>query len=274
MINRLDQAFEKMREAGEKAFIPFLVTGDPDPATFSRLFDCIEPHADIIELGIPYTDPIADGPVIQAADARALASGTTFSRALDLIARVRERTDKPIVILTYANVIGVDSAMMTDTLARFSDAGVDGIIVADVPIEEARQLIPAVEQSGMALISLVAPTTTDERLKMIVKNARSFLYLVAVKGVTGARAMILDETKTLIKRVVKILGKARNVPVCVGFGISKPEHVQEIIKLGADGVIVGSAIIDIIGQNAEDLDKMIGLVDDYVNTMKDATRIS
>src|SRR5271157_166248 len=272
MMNRLDTAFEKMREAGEKAFIPFLVAGDPDPATFSRLVERIEPHADIIELGIPYTDPIADGPVIQAADARALGSGTTFSKALDLIAHVREGTDKPIVILTYANVIGVDTGMMAATLARFSGAGVDGIIVADVPIEEARQLIPEMEQAGMALISLVAPTTTDERLAMIVKNAKGFLYLVAVKGVTGARAMILDETTTLIQRVVKVLGKTRNIPVCVGFGISKPEHVQEIIKLGGDGVIVGSAIIDIIGQNLGDPDTMIELVEAYVTTLKDATR--
>ncbi len=270
-MNRLEKVFGDLDAKGERAFVPFLVTGDPDPATFTRLVQAIEPHADIIEFGIPYTDPIADGEAIQAADARALASGTTFSKACDLIAGIRRSTGKPIVVLTYANVVGV-GRVMDDSLASFERAGIDGLIVADVPSEEAGPYKAAIEQHEMTLISLVAPTTTDERLKAIASQARGFLYLVAVKGVTGARASLLGETRATIQRVTSVLGRERHVPICVGFGISSPEHVREIVKLGASGAIVGSAIVDIIGKHLQDKELMITKIKQFTSELKDATR--
>nr|MDO8087893.1 tryptophan synthase subunit alpha [Candidatus Sigynarchaeum springense] len=270
-MNRLEKVFGDLDAKGERAFVPFLVAGDPDPATFTRLTRAIEPHADIIEFGIPYTDPIADGEVIQAADARALASGTTFSKACNLIAGIRKSTGKPIVVLTYANVVGVGKKM-EESLVAFQRAGIDGLIVADVPSEEAGPYKAAIEQHEMLLISLVAPTTTDERLKAIAGNARGFLYLVAVKGVTGARASVLEETRATIQRATRLLGKERHVPVCVGFGISSPEHVREIVKLGASGVIVGSAIVDIIGKHLQDKELIIKKIEQFTSELKDTTR--
>ncbi len=270
-MNRLEKAFQDLDGRGERAFVPFLVAGDPDPGTFMRLARAIEPNADIIEFGIPYTDPIADGEVIQAADARALASGTTFSKACELIAEVRGFTGKPIVVLTYANVVGV-GRVMDESLGAFTRAGIDGLIIADVPAEEARPYKAAIEQHGMVLISLAAPTTTDERLKAIASQARGFLYLVAVKGVTGARASFLEETRATIQRATSVLGGKQHVPVCVGFGISSPEHVREIIKLGASGAIVGSAIVDIIGKHVPDKELMITKVKQFTGELKAATR--
>nr|MDO8111858.1 tryptophan synthase subunit alpha [Candidatus Sigynarchaeota archaeon] len=271
-MNRIEQAFANMGKSGEKAFVPFLVAGDPDPGTFTRLARAIEPYADIIELGIPYTDPIADGPVIQAADARALNAGVTFSKACDLVESVRKFSSKPIVILTYANVVGV-GARMVESLVKFARAGVDGIIIADVPSEEAAPFKAEIEKHGMVLVSLVAPTTSNDRMASIAKNASGFLYLVAIKGVTGARASVTEETATLIQRAARLLGKNSKIPICVGFGISTPEHVREILKLGAHGVIVGSAIIDRIGKNTANPEKMIADVTLFVKEMKDATKI-
>ncbi|MBN2152101.1 MAG: tryptophan synthase subunit alpha [Candidatus Lokiarchaeota archaeon] len=270
-MNRLEKVFEGLDGKGECAFVPFLVAGDPDPGTFTRLARAIEPHADILEFGIPYTDPIADGEVIQAADARALASGTTFSKACDLIAGIRRFTEKPIVVLTYANVVGV-GRVMGESLATFDRAGVDGLIIADVPAEEARPYKAAIEQHGMDLISLVAPTTTDERLEAIAGQARGFLYLVALKGVTGARVSLLEETRATVQRAAALLGGRKHVPVCVGFGISSPEHVSEVVSLGASGAIVGSAIVDIIGKYLQDKDLMITKMERFTSDLKNATR--
>jgi tryptophan synthase alpha chain len=270
-MNRLEKAFQDLDVKGERAFVPFIVAGDPDPSTFTRLAKAIEPHADIIEFGIPYTDPIADGEVIQAADARALASGTTFSKTCELIAGVRKFTTKPIVVLTYANVVGV-GRVMDESLVAFSRAGIDALIIADVPSEEAPPYKAAIERQGMLLISLAAPTTTDERLKAIASQARGFLYLVAVKGVTGARANLLEETRATIQRATRVLGAKHHVPVCVGFGISSPEHVREVVNLGASGAIVGSAIVDIVGKNLQNKELMITKIKQFTSDLKEATR--
>ncbi|MEX2683610.1 MAG: tryptophan synthase subunit alpha [Candidatus Sigynarchaeota archaeon] len=270
-MNRLEKVFDDLDDKGERAFVPFLVAGDPDPATFTTLAKAIEPHADIIEFGIPYTDPIADGEVIQAADARALASGTTFSKACDLIAGIRICTGKPIVVLTYANVVGV-GRRMEESLVAFENAGIDGLIIADVPSEEAVPYKAAIEQHGMFLIALAAPTTTDERLEAIAGQARGFLYLVAVKGVTGARASLLEETRATIQRATRLLGTGKHVPICVGFGISSPDHVREIVELGASGAIVGSAIVDMIGKHLQDKELMIEKIKRFTSELKDATR--
>jgi tryptophan synthase alpha chain len=267
---RITEKFTRLAEKNEMAFIPFLVIGDPDPFTFIEIVKAIEPYSDIIELGIPFSDPIADGSVIQAADIRAFASGTTFETSFALIQEIRNFSQKPIVLLTYANVLGVDEER-TATLQRFADIGVDGIVAADIPIEESTDLIVEMNSFSLDLILLAAPTTHDSRLTNILENAQGFLYLVAIKGVTGAREYILTETSETIERIIMANTLPEKIPICVGFGISKPEHVHQINDLGADGVIVGSALITIIEQNLADIPQMIIGVTDFVSQMKDAT---
>jgi tryptophan synthase alpha chain len=269
-LNRIDETAEMLRKKGEKAFIPFLVIGDPDPETFLRIVKSIEPNCDILELGIPYTDPIADGPTIQSANGRAFQSGMNFSKACDLIKKIRSMTDKPIVILTYANVIGVDR--MEQTLSKLSEVGVDGIVVADIPLEESGEILSKMKNYNMDFIFLIAPTTISERLHKIAKIAQGFLYLVAVKGVTGSRTDVQEETVQTIKRVKVELGNDFGIPFYVGFGISKPEHVKKILSLGSDGVIVGSAIIRKIEENLEDKDKMIEKIANFTFELKKATK--
>ncbi|MHA1369226.1 MAG: tryptophan synthase subunit alpha [Promethearchaeota archaeon] len=269
-MNRIDETFTKLVKKDEKAFIPFLVAGDPNPKTFLRIVNAIEPYSNILEIGIPFSDPIADGPAIQDANKRAFSSGMNFKKAMSLISKIRAGTGKPIVILTYANVIGVNERMI-HSLDQFKAAGVDGVIVADVPIEESDIFMKELEARGLHFIFLVAPTTTPSRLSSIISVARGFLYLVAVKGVTGSRDVILEETKNTIVKITRMIDNKKALPVCVGFGISKPEHVKEVIKLGANGAIVGSAIINRIARWIENHDKMVEEIRMFVKSMKDAT---
>ncbi len=272
MTDRIQAMFSALPGMHKKAFIPFLVVGDPDPDTFIEITTLIEPEADIVELGIPYTDPVADGPVIQAADERAIKSGTRLDRALGLIEKVRNITQKPIVILTYANVIGVGKRKER-TIKELAKRGVDGIIIADAPIEESRTFKENIEEHGMKLIHLVAPTTIDDRLHQIVEKSSGFIYMVAVKGVTGVRTSIHQETMDLIARLKAFFQAGRTVPVCVGFGISTPDHVKELVSMGVDGVIVGSAIVRIIEENLDDKQIMKQKVHDYVKRMNGATKV-
>ncbi|MHA1682920.1 MAG: tryptophan synthase subunit alpha [Promethearchaeota archaeon] len=270
-MKRIDATFESLKLREDKAFIPFLVLGDPDPGTFISIARAIEPSADVLEFGIPYTDPVADGPVIQEANSRAFSSGMSFSKACELIRQVRDFTSKPIVILTYANVIGVNERMPR-TLQRLKDAGVDALILADVPLEEGREYFDAIREFDMDMIFLVAPTTTKGRLASIIEMAHGFLYVVAVKGVTGARDAVVQDTADLIEKIKNVMVNTHYVPVCVGFGISKPSHVDEIVKLGVDGVIVGSAIIKIIAAHTGNPAEIAGKVREYVKSMKARTR--
>ena len=269
-MNKLEKDSKLLKKKGKKVFVPFLVIGDPDEETFFQIIQVIEPFADIIELGIPYTDPVADGPVIQSADARAFSAGMDFAMACKLIKKVREHTAKPIVILTYCNVIGIEENRKESTLSRLAKAGVNGIIIADMPIEESHMYLPTVKQYGMDLIFLVAPTTTPSRLNEISNKATGFLYLVALKGVTGARSHLLKDTSELITRVKEI---NVDVPAYVGFGISKPEHVEGILGSGADGVIVGSAIIKKIEENIQNKTKMLDEIQKFVKSLKNATML-
>lgn len=268
---RLQQVFQQLKQKNEKAFIPFFVIGDPNPQDFIKIIKEIEPFADIIELGIPFSDPIADGPVIQNANQRALTNGVTLSKAFDLISQIRSFTQKPIVLLTYANIIGLD-LIAQETLLQLAKNGVDGVIAAEVPIEEAEGYLKAMKFAGIDMILLAAPTTNEIRLKELVKNAQGFLYVVSVKGTTGARESILNETLDTITRIAKYFPEENHIPICVGFGISQPTHVEQIIKLGADGVIVGSAIIKIIEENASNPEKMRHIVTEYIRSMKNATK--
>ncbi len=245
-----------------KAFIPFLTGGDPTiDKTEEYIYKMVEAGADIIEIGIPFSDPIAEGPVIQEANIRALKNGATPERIFEMVERVRTKTQTPIVFLTYLNPVfnyGYDKFF-----ARCKKAGVDGIIIPDMPFEEKGELAEEAKKNDVDIISLIAPTSAD-RIQMIAKEAQGYVYVVSSLGVTGMRS----EIKTDLKSIIDLVKQATDVPAAVGFGINKPEQAAEISKI-SDGVIVGSAIVKIIekyGENAADE------VYKYVKEMKDAVR--
>lgn len=245
-----------------KAFIPFLTGGDPTiDKTEEYIYKMVEAGADIIEIGIPFSDPIAEGPVIQEANIRALKNGATPERIFEMVERVRTKTQVPIVFLTYLNPVfnyGYDKFF-----ARCKKAGVDGIIIPDMPFEEKGELAEEAKKNGVDIISLIAPTSAN-RIQMIAKEAQGYVYVVSSLGVTGMRS----EIKTDLKSIIDLVKQATDVPAAVGFGINTPEQAAEISKI-SDGVIVGSAIVKIIekyGENAADE------VYKYVKEMKDAVR--
>lgn len=245
-----------------KAFIPFLTGGDPTiDKTEEYIYKMVEAGADIIEIGIPFSDPIAEGPVIQEANIRALKNGATPERIFEMVERVRTKTQVPIVFLTYLNPVfnyGYDKFF-----ARCKKAGVDGIIIPDMPFEEKGELAEEAKKNGVDIISLIAPTSAD-RIQMIAKEAQGYVYVVSSLGVTGMRS----EIKTDLKSIIDLVKQATDVPAAVGFGINTPEQAAEISKI-SDGVIVGSAIVKIIekyGENAANE------VYKYVKEMKDAVR--
>ena len=245
-----------------KAFIPFLTGGDPTiDKTEEYIYKMAEAGADIIEIGIPFSDPIAEGPVIQEANIRALKNGATPERIFEMVERVRTKTQVPIVFLTYLNPVfnyGYDKFF-----ARCKKAGVDGIIIPDMPFEEKGELAEEAKKNGVDIISLIAPTSAD-RIQMIAKEAQGYVYVVSSLGVTGMRS----EIKTDLKSIIDLVKQATDIPAAVGFGINTPEQTAEISKI-SDGVIVGSAIVKIIekyGENAA------GEVYKYVKEMKDAIR--
>ncbi|MCA9510027.1 MAG: tryptophan synthase subunit alpha [Myxococcota bacterium] len=237
-IERLDACFAALRARGERAFLPYLTAGDPDLETTEQLVLAMaEAGADVIELGVPFSDPIADGPTIQRASQRAIASGTTLRRILELVRRVRARTDVPILLMGYANNF---FAMGDEAFAKAAqEAGVDAVIVADLPPEEGAAFFAACRAAGIAPVLLAAPTTTPARLAMLARETRGFLYYVSLTGVTSARS----ELARGIEQGVRAARAAGPAPVCVGFGISTPEQAREV-GLHADGVVVGSAIVE------------------------------
>jgi tryptophan synthase alpha chain len=239
-VNRITDAF-----SGKKALIAFITGGDPDIGTTERLIPALEEAgADIIEIGIPFSDPIAEGIVIQKASERALAGGCTVDKLFDMIKRIRKRTKVPLLFMTYVNPIfryGKERFM-----ARCEDCGIDGIIVPDLPFEEKDELEGECERYGITLISMIAPTS-GERIGRIAGEAEGFLYCVSSLGVTGVRSRINSNVADLIRSVKKV----SSVPCAVGFGISTPEQVRDMSKI-SDGVIVGSAIVKIIAEFGKD----------------------
>lgn len=245
-----------------KAFIPFVTCGDPNLATTEKIvYAMIEAGADLIELGIPFSDPTAEGPVIQEANIRAL-GGTervTTDKVFDLVRKLRQTVTIPMVFMTYANV--VFSYGSEKFISTCKEVGIDGIILPDIPYEEKEEFDPICKKYGIDLISLIAPTSHD-RIKMIAGDANGFLYCVSSLGVTGTRT----EITTDIGEMVKLVKAAKDIPCAVGFGISTPEQAVHMAQC-ADGVIVGSAIVKIIGQYGE---AAVPYVRDYVKSMKDA----
>lgn len=248
--------------ANGKAFIPFLTCGDPDLETTEKLIGAIaEAGADLIELGIPFSDPTAEGPVIQDANLRALSAGTTTDKIFDMVRRVRQTVSIPMVFMTYANVIfsyGADRFLKTA-----AEIGMNGIIVPDVPFEEKQEFEPLCQKYGLAQISMIAPTSHD-RIRAIAEQANGFLYCVSSLGVTGTRTAITTD----IGAMVKLVKEVKDIPCAVGFGISTPEQAENMCRQ-ADGAIVGSAIVKLIAQYGRD---SVQPVADYVRTMKTACR--
>lgn len=245
-----------------KAFIPFVTAGDPNLEVTKEIILAMEKAgADLIEIGIPFSDPVAEGVVIQAADERALKAGTTTDKIFDMVAEVRKESNIPLAFMTYINpvyVYGVDKFCK-----KAAELGVDALIIPDVPYEEKNEVAPFCDKYGIDLISLIAPTSHD-RIKTIAKEAQGFVYCVSSMGVTGVRQKIttnLGEMTSLVREVT-------NVPAAIGFGISTPQQAQEMAQ-HADGVIVGSAIVKICAQYGE---RCVPYVYDYVKEMKDAVR--
>ena len=235
---RIEACFEGLREKGEKALIPFLTAGDPDLETTEALVLAMAgAGADIIELGIPFSDPSAEGPTIQRSSARALAAGTSLRSILQLVDRLRARIEQPIVLMGYANPV---HAMGAEAFAKTaSEVGVDGIIIPDLTPEDGAPYLDPIRALGIDVILLAAPTTRPERLEKLVRETQGFLYYVSLQGVTGAR-QTMDRGIEERVRLAQSLGE---MPVCVGFGVATPEHAATIGAY-ADGVVVGSAIVD------------------------------
>jgi len=271
-MNRIDLAFQNLQKRGEAAFIPFIVLGDPTSNHTLQIVKAIEPHFDLLEVGIPFSDPLADGPTIQEGYQRAFASGMNSDKAFELMAQIRQITSKPMIILTYFNVIlnrrGNPATGIQDFLNDMDKAGVDGVIIADLPVEEAGDMWKCAQTLGKYIIFLVAPTTTPQRLEKIQQYAQGYLYVISRLGVTGAQAQLSDLTIETIKRV----HAKKKIPLAVGFGISAPDHVRAIVKAGADGAIVGSAIVDLINTHRANTSEMLRQVESYAKKMKEATR--
>ena len=246
--------------ASGKAFIPFITCGDPDLETTAKVVRAMaEAGADLIELGIPFSDPTAEGPVIQAANVRALVAGTTTDKIFDMVRDLRKDIGIPMVFMTYANV--VFSYGSERFLSTCADIGINGLILPDVPFEEKEEFDPICKQYGLELISLVAPTSED-RIAQITREASGFVYVVSSLGVTGTRS----EITTDIGSMVKLIRKNTDLPCAVGFGISSPEQAKKMATL-SDGAIVGSAIVKLIAQYGRDA---VPYVSDYVTSMKQA----
>ena len=254
-MSKISEAFK-----GKKAFIPFITCGDPDLETTAKIVrEMAKNGADLIELGIPFSDPTAEGPVIQEANIRALAAGTTTDKIFDLVRDLRKDVSVPMVFMTYANVVfsyGAEKFIKTA-----SEIGMDGLILPDIPYEEKGEFLDLMHKYGMDLVSLIAPTS-DNRINMIASEAEGFIYIVSSLGVTGVRSKITTDIPTLASMVKK----SAKVPCAIGFGISTPEQAAAMAK-HADGVIVGSAIIKIVAANGRDA---AGPVGEYVKSMKEA----
>lgn len=254
-MSNIHKAFEN-----GKAFIPFITCGDPDLETTKNcVLEMVRAGADLIELGIPFSDPTAEGPVIQEANERALKGGVTTDKVFDLVRELRSKTDIPMVFMTYANV--VFSYGQDKFLSACKETGIDGIILPDLPYEEKEEFLPDCHKYGVDLISLIAPTS-ENRIAMIAKEAEGFLYIVSSLGVTGTRS----EITTDLDSIIRVVRDNTDIPCAIGFGISTPEQAAKMAAI-SDGAIVGSAIIKLIAQGRDGAPERVF---EYVQSMKNA----
>lgn len=270
-MREIEKTFSTLNARGEGGLIAYVAAGDPSPSTTPRIVKALtEGGADIIELGIPFSDPIADGPTIQAASLRALKAGITPKKVLKIAEEIKETVKQPLVTMTYYNSIFKMGIKNFFESARSS--GISGVIVPDLPIDEAEDYKKIANDHDIDTIFFAAPSTSPERVKKTLKYTSGFLYLVSVFGVTGARKKVQDLTINLIKNTHAITNGI--IPLAVGFGISKPNHVKTILQHGADAAIVGSAIVKIIEKKHDKEDEMLADLTKYVARLKQATKIS
>ena len=256
-MSNIYKAFEN-----KKAFIPFITCGDPDLETTGKIVrEAVKNGASLVELGIPFSDPTAEGPVIQGANLRALNGGVTTDKIFDFVKELRKDVTIPMVFMTYANV--VFSYGSEKFIKTCSEIGIDGIILPDLPFEEKEEFLPDCHKYGVDLISLIAPTSKD-RVAMIAKEAEGFIYLVSSLGVTGTRT----EINTDLDSIVKIIRENTDIPCAIGFGISTPEQAKKMASI-SDGAIVGSAIIKIMAEYGKESPAYVG---EYVKSMTDALK--
>lgn len=256
-MSKIARAFEN-----GKAFIAFITCGDPDlETTAAAVRAAVENGADLIELGIPFSDPTAEGPVIQGANLRALSGGITTDKVFDFVREIRRDVSVPMVFMTYANV--VFSYGSERFISTCKEIGIDGLILPDIPFEEKDEFQPICKKYGVDLISLIAPTSQN-RIAMIAKEAEGFLYIVSSLGVTGTRS----EIETDLGEMIKLVRENANIPCAIGFGISTPEQAKQMADI-ADGAIVGSAIVKLLEKHGKDAPRYIG---EYVKSMKDGMK--
>ena len=259
------QVFSELSNLKRTALIPFFVIGDPDFDTSLEIVKtAIDAGADILELGIPFSDPIADGPTIQKADIRAFTSGMNVRKALQFIQKVKHYKDIPIGLLMYYNLI-----YQYGTEKFFSDfhqAGVNSVLVADLSIDDADEIVIPAKSAGLDTVFMVTPNTEIERMKLIASKTTGFIYTVSLLGVTGSREKLSDAVEALVGKLKKLT----SVPVCVGFGISKPEHAAAVASAGADGAIIGSKIVKLIEDNLGNREKILAEISTFLSEVKNA----
>jgi len=259
--SRIADTFARLRSAKQPGFVAYVTAGDPTlERTADILVSLADSGADVLEVGVPFSDPLADGPVIQRASERALKSGTSLKGTLKMIRDNRSRIAAPIVLFTYTNPI---LRMGEDVfVAAAADAGVDGVLMLDLPVEEAGAFRTRLAAAGLDPIFLLSPTTTDERIRASAANAAGFLYVISRLGVTGARDQIALDAEPLVARI----RKASDLPLALGFGISRPEHVAEACRF-ADAAVVGSALVNVIAEHGASAD-VAGKAGNYVRWLK------
>ena len=265
MRSKLDHAFSQLRQRGEKALIAYVMAGDPSlQETEQLVVELEQAGADIIELGVPFSDPIADGPVIQQAAERALRSGTSLQAILEMVTRIRARTQIPLVLMAYYN--NIHAFGYERFCKEAAQAGVDGLILPDMPPDEAGPLKGPAAAAGIPLIFLLAPTSTEARRAFVSRQSQGFVYYVSLTGITGAKLLNLADVGKNVEKIRKVT----SLPVAVGFGVATPEDAAKVAAI-ADGVIVGSAIVKQIAAHREAPD-MVKQVAEFVRSLKTAMR--
>ena len=263
-MNRIDKTFKRLRAEKKKAFITYIVAGDPDMGTTKKIvLSLVKAGADLVELGIPFSDPLADGPTIQRATQRSLEAGCTVKKVMSMVKELRKKVDIPLVFMTYYNI--VFSYGIERFIKNAKACGADGIIVPDLPMEESGELTKVADKEDFSVILLAAPTTPPERFEKIARHSRGFIYYVSLTGVTGARKKLSGSLKNDVRKLKKLTSK----PICVGFGVSNPAQAKDVAR-ASDGVIVGSAIIKTLEKHLKSRKKMVGNVESFARSIAKA----
>jgi len=264
-MSRITSCLSALKTSGKSALIPYVTAGDPHPSqTLSIMNTLVDSGADIIELGVPFSDPMADGPVIQLACERALAHNTSLTNVLEIVREFRQSNQEtPVVLMGYLNP--VEAMGMETFIGRAKNAGVDGVLMVDLPPEEADDVIPVMKSAGLDVIFLLAPTTTNSRIESAVSHGSGYIYYVSLKGVTGSSALNIEDVSQQLGRIRGLT----DMPVGVGFGIKDAESAAAVAKI-ADGVIVGSALVNTIAENAGNTDQMHKKIAELIGSMRNA----